>query len=439
MSSPRAFPPVRRFLEFALRTSMKTQGRAPVFQMPAQTRRFATRVPSRASSASQTPQPALIFPPEEVYSSVPESDAWDSIAEGFPEDITGEALRQVALRYCEVAVHGSTSWKIALERDLNIDAYTLYYTAVALFGLGNEHSRKLAMHMLLTGSDLSYTPSTLALVHMLMHIAKKDFKNAVTHRIYRDVNSRYQLLLKTTRDPNVLSLRARDAIREGKPSEALRWFKTAIEAGEKDISTVPPPPAQGSGTRGPRWHYEANCRLERGTLLYLEGQLQEAANEFSICANELGEDKAWFGLYCSTPETWEQKESMTMLLRAAQTGDQHAISALIDRLVAESKSPNDFPYIWEWARCCRDSAKQRAENEPLDAIVDRIHTKDSLKEMAEKVDKAILQRRVKHLETDKKDNKLWLLVTIEGEEEPLRVPLAYPGLTLADKVRGLDP
>jgi tetratricopeptide (TPR) repeat protein len=182
--------------------------------------------------------------------------------------------------------------------------------------------------MLLTASNLGYTPSTVGLMSILSQSAgrerllKSSFKDAVTQ---------FDRVVRTEKNPDAFTLQGLLCLQEGQPTNALRYFDKAIDAAR----SLPPSGAYGGpepGTRKdptarkPRWSLERDCHQKRGELLLQQKRTDEAMASFKIAALELNHADGYAELAKLMPA--DARLRSNYLIRAAQAGNFEACGLL---------------------------------------------------------------------------------------------------------------
>ncbi|GAB1320221.1 hypothetical protein MFIFM68171_10431 [Madurella fahalii] len=353
MFSPRLSVPSRRVSRLASRSHARTQNFQPLLRQQLQLRPYAMLGPSLSMRRRNRPtQDSLIFKQQDL----PSLDFWQGyVSRTQPKGLTAEVLLGAATRYCEVATNGSSAWQGKLEKEYNIDAYTLHYTAVALAPLAG----RISMHMLLTASNLGYAPSTLSLMRLVVEGPK--YGTTTSSTLLRDVQARFKRLLQTSGDPDALTVQGLAFLRQGDDAAALRYFDRAVAAGSKgNIQTATDDPQSDMGdmasTRKSRWWYESICQEKRGLILLRQGRREEAAAAFRIAALELGLREGYLELGKLLPQGTPERE--TYLLMAAQAGNFEACQCLAldaaDKATepglpqAEREDAANMAYEWAW-------------------------------------------------------------------------------------------
>ncbi|KAK4204362.1 hypothetical protein QBC40DRAFT_216965 [Triangularia verruculosa] len=214
---------------------------------------------------------------------IPSQEAWQRLERGqtlrVPEGITIERLEQVVRVYCNIATSQALAWQAKLQ------------SAITLWSVSGQ---KLCMHILATASAMGYNPSTVSLMKLLAQMDK--FYEARLQPYFRDVETRFRVLARTTRDPDILTVQGLIALREQDESAALRFFQQALAAAQLRKSIMPPLlpgdfESDGSSKEGTgrplRFAYEKSCYYKLGQLLKKKGQLDEASEAFKVAAEEL--------------------------------------------------------------------------------------------------------------------------------------------------------
>ncbi|KAL2164179.1 hypothetical protein VTH06DRAFT_3393 [Thermothelomyces fergusii] len=280
--------------------------------------------------------------------------------------LTPETCLSTFTQYCLVVTKRGSGWKTALERDHNIDPYTLHYTALPLLNRSGPPVT-VGMHMLFTASSMNYTPSILTL--MGMHVCLRDSRDGKGKmpQSWREVDARFKRLLQTEKNPDAFTLHGLSLLREGKGDAfALRYFDKAIEAARDLPGGARPGPAErGAPTvREPRWTLEASCHRMRGAILLRQNRRQEAVDAFKILALELDHADGYAQLVRLLPLDPEERE--TYLLKAAQGGSFEACGLLALHM-ADKAAGSDLPpgervvaagLAREWALIEPDDAKR---------------------------------------------------------------------------------
>ncbi|KAL2171078.1 hypothetical protein VTG60DRAFT_3769 [Thermothelomyces hinnuleus] len=281
-------------------------------------------------------------------------------------DLTPENCLSAFTQYCLVAANTGSSWKSALERDYNIDPYTLHYTALPLLNRSGTPAMMVGMHMLFTASSMGYTPSILTLMGILVRSPENVYAKARVSPSWRELDARFKRLLQTEKNPDAFTLQGLLLLREGKGDVfALRYFDRAVEAARDMPGTQPGPAEQDAPTiREPRWTLEAFCHRNRGALLLKQNRREEAMAAFRILALELDLPDGYAELAKMLPP--HEKERETYLLKAAQGGSFEACELLALHM-ADKAADSDLPHgdravaaglAREWALIEPDDAKR---------------------------------------------------------------------------------
>ncbi|KAK4043497.1 hypothetical protein C8A01DRAFT_12978 [Parachaetomium inaequale] len=374
MFSPRASVPARRaagaaraLLETNVAAAQQPLRPLRLSQPRQQQRHYAMRGPSLLRRRSRPVEPdGLLF----KHSDIPPVDLWRQFkSHRGLGGLTPETCLSAVMQYCDLATQTSGLWKEALERDYNIDLYTLHYAALPLLSRGHgEPAGKLGMHMLYTASGLGYTSSTLTLMGIIAHSPKES--RARTGPVFQAVESRFKRILQTEKNPDAFTLQGLTLLSDGQPdSYALRFFDKAVEAArsipQPSTADQPGPSKQATpAARNPRWSYEGPCHQNRGLLLLKQNRTDEAAASFRIVAHELGLAGGYAELAKLLPRDAPERE--TYLLRAAQGGNFDACRLLALDLADRAADPalpraervhaRDMAY--EWARLEPDAGKR---------------------------------------------------------------------------------
>jgi tetratricopeptide (TPR) repeat protein len=198
--------------------------------------------------------------------------------------------------------------------------------------------------MLLTASNLGYTPSTLSAKRLKLTSSKRETDYPPSRRL----DARFKQLLQIGSDPDVLTLQGFDWLRQGNDGSALRYFDRAIAAAAATASSVgTPQPAKDQAQSGqqndnpavrePRWFYEALCHQNRGLLLLQQGRKEEAIAAFRIVALELDLREGYLELAKLLPRGTPERE--TYLLKTAQAGNFEACHLLALDLADRANEP----------------------------------------------------------------------------------------------------
>ncbi|KAL2270302.1 hypothetical protein VTJ83DRAFT_2486 [Remersonia thermophila] len=316
-------------------------------------------------------------------SDVPSEDVWKSFKKthgGRLGGLSPQRCRSIALTYCEVVAQKSKHWE-KLEKDHQIDAHSLHWTALPLrYHRTSAAAVSLGGHMLNTASYLGFAPSTLTAVNELTRMGKAAL-DTPRARAYLD---RFNLLVHSSKDPDVLTLKGSLLLLQQQPTAALAYFDKAVEAAR---SLTPDEPAQrsapGSGSGGPdkpvitvrkpRWTFEASCHFGRGIALVNLSRAQEAYRAFHVAAWELNHVHSLYLVAQmlnpeAPPPVPQMRESA--LLAAAQAGHWPAaryLSELLSRRAEDPGVPADQ----------RASAREMAEEWALVAPPEKSSQKES--------------------------------------------------------------
>ncbi|KAK4123078.1 hypothetical protein N657DRAFT_634288 [Parathielavia appendiculata] len=323
---------------------------------------------SRARPVSQADLTTLF-----KNSEIPQIDIWREFKsrKGLG-DLTPEDAFKTATVYRVAATDSSSTWKGALERDHNIDPYTLHYTALPLFLSRVRNAavplEAMGLHMLSTASSLGYTPSTLTLMSSLLDQPPESFLRF--RQLLRDVESRFKRLLRTENNPDAFTLQGCLLLKDGGSAlEALNYFNWAIKAAHR-ISPSTAVPARdpsnptNSSSRQPRWTFEGSCHLNRGRILLEQGQADKALASFTVVALELDLADGYVELAKLLPRDTPERE--TYLLKAAQAGNFEACRLLALGL-ADKAFDASLPSVdrvraimmaTEWAQVDPDSSQR---------------------------------------------------------------------------------
>ncbi|KAK0621495.1 hypothetical protein B0T17DRAFT_534245 [Bombardia bombarda] len=248
-----------------------------------------------------------------------------------PADLTPETCFNTASQFCAIATLENSTWKGRLKRDHGIDPYTLHYTALVVV----RTSMALSIFMLRTASDLGYAPSTLSLMRIMLNgtegnaSKRQGYLNALAPRL--------RSLVAAAQNPDALTLQAIMLRKERKgqsDAAALRLFDQAIAAAGRagkiyvpaaEILSQSDSDATGYGNstigtvgRSPRWTWEVDCHLERGSILAEQGRRDEAEAAFRVAALELDTWQGYLELAKLLPEGAQDREEY--LVRAALLG-----------------------------------------------------------------------------------------------------------------------
>ncbi|KAK3333151.1 hypothetical protein B0T19DRAFT_118132 [Cercophora scortea] len=274
-----------------------------------------------------------------------------------PEDLTAEACFHAAAQYCALATNAGSTWKRTLQRDHDIDPYTLHYTAIMLLGGGDQPGEtwRLGLHMLGTASDLDYAPSTLTFMRLMTKAVEDKSSRMRETKMYRSAESRFNGLVKGTKHPDAITLQGLRLRRQGDDSAALVHFNKAVEVGAKSGSKYAPEQKRaraiaaaedpvkllGKATAGiaasdddttkerpPRWNWEATCHVERGRILLKQGNQEAAKAAFRIAALELDVADGHLELGKILPSDSQEREHH--LQKAAQSLNREACLLLAD-------------------------------------------------------------------------------------------------------------
>lgn len=260
-----------------------------------------------------------------------------------------------------------------------VDLYTLHYTATLLLAGPVGPFWHLGAHMLRTASDLNYDPSTLSLLRLVLRTTSGGpesikYKNALHGPLIK-----FRLLIPEGRNPDVLTIDGALRIRRGDARGALESFNRAIKAAAapggrvfapaptqeelKHRSAAPPPPV-----RKPAWALESMCHLERGHLLFQQGNRAAAEAAFRVAAVELDTAAGYLELGKMLPVGSSERESC--LLKAILTGKTDAIPLLSvfskDKTSDPARDPEeDQRWADEWRLLARGVEEEGKVNGSL--------------------------------------------------------------------------
>ncbi|KAK3692890.1 hypothetical protein B0T22DRAFT_374185 [Podospora appendiculata] len=258
---------------------------------------------------------------------VPPIDFWaQRVPYIGPEDLTAEACFHAARQYCALATPVGSTWKQMLQRDHDIDPYTLHYTAIMLLGGGDQPGEtwRLGLHMLGTASDLDYAPSTLTFMRLMTKAVEDKSSRMRETKMYRSAESRFNGLVKATKHPDAITLQGLRLRRQGDDNAALVHFNKAVEVGAKSGNND----SDTTKERPPRWNWEATCHLERGRILLQQGNQEAAEAAFRIAALELDVADGHLELGKILPGDSQEREHH--LRKAAQSLNREACLLLAD-------------------------------------------------------------------------------------------------------------
>ncbi|KAL2260702.1 hypothetical protein VTK26DRAFT_5218 [Humicola hyalothermophila] len=311
----------------------------------------------RRERAQSRPPGGLPFASEDV----PDLQFWqDYTSIRAFEGPAADVLLNTAVQYCTLALRGSVNWRHTLQKDHNIDCYTLHHTAIPLLTRPAGNAASLGMHMFMTASSLKYAPSTLTLMRMLTGYKRSEFAK---HRPkFRDAEMHFRSLLQTDKSPDVLTLQGFLLLCENREAQALKYFDLALQTSNSNLSEEEI--RRKIVRRKPRWTYEASCHLKRGAILSNLGRKEEAAASFRIAAYELDVPEAFVQLARLLPKNAPETE--ICLAKAAQAGDHeaceilalHAINKAADSRLSRADRGFNAKMAREWALLVPDPAKR---------------------------------------------------------------------------------
>ncbi|KAL1843686.1 hypothetical protein VTJ49DRAFT_386 [Mycothermus thermophilus] len=287
-------------------------------------------------------------------SDVPSEEIWEAFQNKHGGRLSGlspKRCRHIALRYCQVVEQKTKIWMEKLEKDHQIDAYSLHWTALPLrYDSTSIRASHLGGHMLNTASYLGFAPSTLTAVNELTLSMDKEKLTTARARAFLD---RFNLLVQSRNDPDVFTLKGRLLQIQNQPSAALTYFDKAIEAA-RNLTPADPsqPSAPGSGPdspskpiitiRKPRWSLEASCHFGRGVALIELHRGQEAYRSFHVAAWELNHMPSLYMvarfLDPKAPPPVPQMRA-SALLAAAQAGHWPSARYLSELLSKRAEDP----------------------------------------------------------------------------------------------------
>ncbi|KAK4173485.1 hypothetical protein QBC36DRAFT_335773 [Triangularia setosa] len=308
-----------------------------------------------------------LFTDEEI----PPLEAWQRLEKDHglrtPPGITIDRMYEVVRLYCTIATNKTVAWRARFQSEFGIEPIDLHYAAITLFPITDQ---KLCMHMLATASAMGYNPSTVSLIKLLTRIDK--YFEARLQQPFRDVEARFKLLAKTTRDPDILTIQGLMALREKNEDAALRFFQQAITAADLGSGIMPPllpgdthlygSPDLVAG-RPLRFSYEKSCYYKLGQLLKKKGQLDEARKAFQVAAKDLRHVPALVEHARMVPlgQTAENNKYRERVLASACTVlnvealRQMVVDLLMKYENPEKYSPKEFKedpidvrVVWEW-------------------------------------------------------------------------------------------
>lgn len=181
--------------------------------------------------------------------------------------------------------------------------------------------------MLVTASELGYTPSTLMLMSVFLPLGKDKVASSAFSKA---TAARFDRLLQTEKNPDAFTLQGLLLLQDGHSTSALRYFDKAIDAAR----SLPPSATgdkPGLGGRGgtefrePRWFFERACHQKRGEILLRQNRTGEALDSFRIAALELDLADGYAELAKLMPAAPKQ---MTYMMKAAQGGNFDACGLL---------------------------------------------------------------------------------------------------------------
>ncbi|KAH6636230.1 hypothetical protein F5144DRAFT_171512 [Chaetomium tenue] len=308
-------------------------------QVQQQRRQYAMRAPSVSKRKRFIPL-ALVdspdlpdlpnFPFKDVP--IPPIDLWRSFKDkrGLGE-MAPETCLHAFKQYCLVAPNDpmSTAPALVLERDFNIDLYTLYYTSLPLINSLDQSLAKIGYRMLIMASNLGYAPSTLTVVGMVAQTGRQP-KNAKS-TAWRAFDTNFKRLVRTGNSPDIFTLQGLLAKLQGDADNyVMSCLDKAIQAARsipRSIADQPAPKNQDTPAgRKPRWTYEAFCHLGRGRILLKLNRTREALASFKIAALELDHPDGYAELAKLLPPDAPERE--TYLIMAAQAGNFEACRLL---------------------------------------------------------------------------------------------------------------
>jgi tetratricopeptide (TPR) repeat protein len=200
--------------------------------------------------------------------------------------------------------------------------------------------------MLITASDLGYTPSTLTVLRATLAISRGGPEDPKFRSYFRSTLDRLNRLVQVGDDPDALTLHGLLRLRAGNDARALGDFDRAIEAGRRAGDAYVPAPSRNaveeatrsndtvSRRRRPKWTYESDCYLERGNILLRKGNLAAALTLFRVAAFELDSSAAYLQLAKLLPA--DSNERQECLLKSAVSGSGEAYRLLSKAETAKS-------------------------------------------------------------------------------------------------------
>lgn len=261
--------------------------------------------------------------------------------------------------------------------EFGVEAIDLHYAAITLWTVSDQ---KLSVHMLSTASALGYHPSTVSMVRFLTQMT--NYFEARLQQPFRDIEARFRVLTKTTRDPDILTVQGLVALREDNEDAALRFFQQAVTAAELDTGIMPPllldDWQQMKGRTLPgrplRFSYEKSCYYKLGKLLLKRGQRDEAFEAFKVAGQELYYAPAVVEHAKLIPLGMDAKHNGARHTALSSAGAQLNLEAfrqmVVDMLMkyedpeayspkAFKEGPIDVRVIWEWCLLALSEGKAR--------------------------------------------------------------------------------
>ncbi|KAK0673851.1 hypothetical protein QBC41DRAFT_265524 [Cercophora samala] len=327
-----------------------------------QIRHIRYRIAKREDAA---PKPVFTdedIPPWEVWESLEKDPGLRTLP-----GLTTERMCQVVEIFCAIATHNDPAWQERLQSEFGIEPIVLHYTAATLWPVAGH---KLSSFMMATASALGYIPSTVSLMRILSQI--NDFSEARLKQPFRDIHTRFRLLARTTRDPDILTVQGLIALREKDDNAALRFFEQAVIAAKKDTGVMPPLLPGDSSSHGDpfflpgrplRFAYEKSCYYKLGQLLRKKGELDRAREAFAVAATELRHTPALVEHARLVPlgRTAEENKYREVVLvsgavaLSVEASRQMVVDLLMKYEHPEIYSPKEFKedpvdirIVWDW-------------------------------------------------------------------------------------------
>lgn len=259
-------------------------------------------------------------------------------------DLSPEECLAAARGYVDLAVEGAPNWRRKLTTERHISLYTLHYLAAMIITGPPSPAWHMALHMLHTGVQLSYTPSVLTLVR-LAHM-----RNVLGQAQFSQAEEAFARILARRDDPNACTLQGLILAAQDKPSadaKALQWFLSAIQIGGEE----------------PRaWDWQPSCFIGLAKIYLKQGKKGKAQETLRHAAADLDMPEACW-LYANTFDQ-DDAERMVWLKKAAVSGNLAAARELgqatlrelnVDNLSSEKRKERQL-LADEWLAIAGDKA-----------------------------------------------------------------------------------